>query len=71
MNPDENEARKRFLFLSLIRIGGAVFLTLGLMILGGKVRMQQELGLPFALIGLAGFLLVPVWLAKRWKSPRP
>ena len=71
MNPDENEAKKRFLFLSLIRIGGAVFLTLGLMILGGKVRMQQELGLPLALIGLAGFLLVPVWLAKRWKSPRP
>lgn len=68
---DEALVKKRFLVISLMRLGGAVFLTLGLLILGGKVDLPRELGLPFALIGLADFLLVPWWLGKKWKSPQP
>lgn len=71
MNPGEDQAKKRFLFLSLMRLGGAVFLTLGLVILSGRSDFQPELGLPFTLIGLVGFLVVPRWLAKKWRTPRP
>lgn len=71
MNPDQDLAKQRFLFLSLVRLGGAVFLTLGLVILSGRTDMQQELGLPFALIGAVGFLVVPWHLARKWRSPRP
>ena len=69
MNDNEAEAKKRFFVLSLLRLGGAVFLALGLLIIAGKIDMQKELGIPFALIGLADFLIIPWWLAKRWKSP--
>jgi hypothetical protein len=70
MNDTEAEAKKRFFILSIMRLSGAAFLTLGLLIIGGKIDMPKELGLPFALIGLADFILVPWWLSKRWKSPQ-
>lgn len=70
MIENEAEAKKRFFVLSFMRLLGAAFLTLGLLIIGGKVDLPQELGLPLSLIGLADFTLVPWWLSKRWKSPR-
>jgi len=69
MNDNEAEAKKRFFILSLLRLGGAVFLALGLLIIAGKIDMQKELGIPFVLIGFADFLIMPWWLAKRWKTP--
>lgn len=71
MNEDERVARGRFMMLSLLRLAGAAFLTLGLLIIGGKITLPPELGWPFVLIGIADFLFLPWWLAKRWKSPRP
>lgn len=69
MNDDEALARKRFMVLSLMRLGGAFFLTVGLLAIAGKIALMREVAYGFVVVGMLDFLFVPWWLAKRWKSP--
>lgn len=71
MNPDEILARRRFTILSLVRLSGAAFLTVGLLSVAGKITIPQVAGLVLVAAGLANFLFVPRQLARKWKSPRP
>ena len=70
---DDTQAQYRFLVINLCRIGGAIMLVIGLAVIA-----RQAFGLPIAagyvlfLTGMFSFLLVPVFLAKKWKSkPQP
>lgn len=66
---EETRAQYRFLVINLCRISGAVMLVVGLAVIA-----RQAFGLPIAggyvlfLVGMFDFLVVPVLLAKRWKS---
>ena len=66
---EDTQAQYRFLIINLCRIGGAIMLVIGLAVIA-----RQAFGLPIAvgyvlfLIGMFAFLLVPVFLAKKWKS---
>ena len=71
MNDNEALAKKRFLAISLVRLSGGVFLTLGLFILGGKFDLPPAAGWAFTVIGLIDLLVAPVFLARKWKTPRP
>ncbi len=71
MNEDETLAKKRFLAISVIRLLGAGFLTLGLLILGGKLDLPMAVGSVFTLIGMIDLLVVPVFLSRKWKSRQP
>ncbi len=71
MNADEILARRRFTILSLVRLSGAAFLTVGLLSVAGKIVVPQVAGFVLVAAGLANFLFVPRWLARKWKSPRP
>ena len=71
MNPDEIVARRRFTILSLVRLSGAAFLTVGLLSVAGKLTVPPEAGFVLVAAGLANFLFVPRHLARKWKSPRP
>lgn len=70
MNQAERLARRRFAIISLARIGGAAFLTLGLLALGGKVALPQPGAAALVAVGLLGFVVVPRHLARKWKSPQ-
>lgn len=75
MTPTDDKAREetlaqyRFLVINLCRITGAIMLVVGLAVIA-----RQAFGLPIAagyvlfLVGMFDFLVVPVFLAKRWKS---
>jgi hypothetical protein len=71
MNTDEILARRRFTILSLVRLSGAAFLTVGLLSVAGKITVPQVAGFVLVAAGLANFLFVPRALARKWKSPRP
>ena len=66
---DDTQAQYRLLVINLCRIGGAIMLVIGLAVIA-----RQAFGLPIAagyvlfLVGMFSFLLVPVFLAKKWKS---
>jgi hypothetical protein len=71
MNPDELLARRRFTILSLVRLSGAAFLTVGLLSVADKLTIPREAGLVLVAAGFANFLFLPRHLARKWKSPRP
>lgn len=68
MTEQEALARRRFAALSMIRLGGATCLTLGLFAVGGKIVVPQSVGIGLVLLGLAGFLVIPRSLSRKWKS---
>ena len=65
----EMQAQYRFLVINLCRIIGAIMLVVGLAAIA-----REALGIPKAAgsllfaVGMLNFLLLPVYLSKRWKS---
>nr|WP_315456411.1 hypothetical protein [uncultured Sphingorhabdus sp.] len=66
---EETRTQYRFLVLNLCRLTGAVMLVIGLAVIA-----REAFGLPKAagyllfVVGMIDLILVPVLLAKRWKS---
>lgn len=73
MNQDEEtRAQYRFLIINIARITGAVMLVLGLAVISREAfGLPKEAGYLLFLVGMAEFLLLPVFLSKRWKSQPP
>ena len=71
MTPEEEtKAQQRFLVLNFIRISGAIMLVLGLAVIGnGLFGLPDAAGYALFAVGIADFILVPLLLAKKWKSP--
>lgn len=66
-------ARRRFLFLQLVRLGGVGVVMLGIAIwLGDLLRFGgwPAVGVPLFLLGVVATLFLPRLLARRWRSPR-
>ena len=65
----EMQAQYRFLVINLCRIIGAIMLVVGLAAIA-----REALGIPKAAgyllfaVAMINFLLLPVYLSKRWKS---
>ncbi len=73
MTPEEEtKAQYRFLVLNIVRITGAVMLVLGLAVIAREAfGLPKVAGYVLFLVGFVDFLVVPVFLAKRWKSQAP
>lgn len=72
MTPEEEtKAQQRFLVLNLVRISGAIILVIGLAVIAnGVFGLPVAAGYVLFLIGIIDFMLVPLLLAKRWKSQK-
>jgi hypothetical protein len=70
MTPEEEtKAQYRFLVINLIRITGAVMLVIGLAVIAREAfGLPKVAGYVLFVFGFIDFLVVPVFLAKRWKS---
>ena len=69
-DPDARAANRLAVLIGL-RIGGAILCLLGLwMVLGGSIAGHYGFGGVLAVVGLIELILVPKWLARRWKTPR-
>ena len=67
---EETKAQQRFLILNFVRIAGAIMLVIGLAVIGnGLFGLPIAVGYVLFLVGIAAFILVPLLLAKKWKSP--
>jgi hypothetical protein len=66
---DEVRSQYRFLVINLCRISGAIMLVIGLAVIAREAfGLPKAAGYALFFIGIFDFLLVPVFLAKRWKS---
>jgi hypothetical protein len=67
----DDPARSRFLVLSLLRMSGAVLVMLGLLIAAGRFPViPTAAGIAIVLAGAIDFALLPLLLARRWRTPK-
>ncbi len=69
MNDNESLAKQRFFMLSLIRLLSTALIVVGLLILAGKIDIPRPAGAAFAVFGLLELVLLPRFLASKWKTP--
>lgn len=70
MNSEEREeqARKRFIILNILRFSGAIVVMMGLAISAGRLfpDFPPLLGYLFLILGMIEFFLMPILLKKSW-----
>ncbi len=67
---DEAKARGRYLVIGAARLSGAVMLGIGLAIIAnGFMGLPIEAGYALFAVGAFEFAVLPVWLARKWKTP--
>ena len=68
---EADPARARFFTLGLIRLGGVAIAFLGVAIIAKRlVEPAEIIGGVMLFIAAIDVLVVPVLLAKRWRTPR-
>ncbi|MDZ3832356.1 MAG: hypothetical protein U0S50_11120 [Sphingopyxis sp.] len=68
-------ARKRYLALNLMRIMGALLVFAGFVLVRGGFELAGQptdrwIGAAVVLIGAFDFAVMPMILARRWRSPK-
>jgi hypothetical protein len=67
---NEVTVRKRYLILNAARLSGAVLLALGLAIIANRfMDLPIEAGYALFAVGVFEFIVLPVILSRRWKTP--
>lgn len=62
-------AANRFWIMQAMRFSGMVLAIFGALILGQIIDLPQFVGAIFLVLGAVDFFIVPIVLAKRWKTP--
>jgi hypothetical protein len=71
MNEDyEAQVRLRFFIIGFVRLMGGVLITFGLAVIArGFMGIPKPAGVVFFGFGLFEFLVLPIILSRKWKSP--
>ena len=67
MSPQEETARRRYIAMNAVRIGGIAVLLIGLMIARNVIGGPWWLGAFLAVAGLLAFFFLPTLMVRRWK----
>jgi hypothetical protein len=68
---DDDKARNRFLAISLLRLAGALLVMFGLVVAAGRLLDVPPIaGMVMVLVGALAFAVVPLLLARRWRTPK-
>ena len=63
-------AKARFLFIAAHRLVGAALVVLGMLAMQGALDWGKGLGKVLAITGLIVFFVVPLFLARAWRTPK-
>jgi hypothetical protein len=69
-DPAPDPARARLLTIHVMRWSGVALVVSGLLVLTGRIAFPKEIAYVLLIVGLAGTLVMPTVLARRWRSPR-
>lgn len=61
-------ARARFYFIAGHRVVGAVLIILGILAMEGALDWGEGVGKVLAIVGLIDFFIIPLVLARLWRS---
>ena len=68
-NEAADRARARYLVISVQRLLGAGLIMLGLLALNGALGWGKAVGVVLVVAGLVDFAVLPIVLARRWRTP--
>jgi len=68
---EPDPAKHRFFVIQAVRWAGVIMVLLGLLVLRGEIAWHPAVGWVLLANGLLDVLVVPAFLARRWRSPRP
>ena len=68
---NDDQARNRFFILQALRLAGIVQVVAGLAITTDALALPHIVGYLLIANGMVDTFVLPVMLAKRWKSPLP
>ena len=71
MSQDPDPARQRYLVLMALRLIGTLVAVIGAAMVSGRIGHAPQLGAVMLVMGAASALVLPVMLARKWKSQRP
>lgn len=63
-------ARRRFFVIALIRLSGALMVTIGMLTVSDVIAIPRMLGYVLIVIGLIDLFVFPQILVRRWRTPR-
>ena len=61
-------ARARFYFIAAHRVVGAALVMLGMLAMRGALDWGEGIGKVLAIVGLIDFFVIPLVLARLWRS---
>lgn len=67
----EDPAQGKWMIMQAVRLAGVVQVVLGILVITGKIDWPAAIGYVLAGNGLLDVFVIPLVLAKRWKSPLP
>lgn len=67
---DDPQARSRWMVMQVARVSGAALVMLGAIIAVGRTDLPPVAGTVMMLIGLFDATVIPLLLARRWRTPR-
>ena len=64
-------AKKRFLAIGMIRMGGAAVVLVGLLCAFDKIDIpgNRIVGVIMIFMGMIDFVFMPMFLSRRWRTP--
>jgi hypothetical protein len=65
----EAQAKSRFLMIQLVRLTGVAMVLIGLLIALGKVNVPSPAGFVLIGAGMIETFVLPMLLARGWKTP--
>ncbi|MDR6834051.1 MULTISPECIES: hypothetical protein [unclassified Sphingopyxis] len=68
-------AKKRFFAITIMRLMGAAFVAIGFILISGGFSLAGQptdrwIGAAIVLVGAFDFAVMPLLLARRWRSPK-
>ena len=65
----EDPAKRRFFTIQAVRLAGVACVVLGMLIAAQRIAWPVWLGYLLIANGLIDFFVIPVKLARKWRSP--
>lgn len=66
---NSDDAKTRFFVLSAVRLASVALIVAGMLIVSGKLAVPRPAGFAFLIFGLLELLLLPPFLARKWRTP--
>ena len=63
-------AQSRYFTMVAVRFAGVVLILAGILVLRQVLEVPEAVGYVLLALGLAGVFVMPIVLARRWRSPR-